>query len=73
MCIRDSLSIGCAPCTRAVSAGEAERAGRWWWESPEAGKECGLHPATPQAPLRFHPPSGPASGEVEHNPHEPND
>ena len=70
---RGYLSIGCAPCTRAVSAGEAERAGRWWWESPEAGKECGLHPATPQAPLRFHPPSGPASGEVEHNPHEPND
>jgi phosphoadenosine phosphosulfate reductase len=35
-------SIGCAPCTRAVSAGEDLRAGRWWWESPEA-KECGLH------------------------------
>jgi len=36
-------SIGCAPCTRAVKAGEDERAGRWWWENPES-KECGLHP-----------------------------
>ena len=36
------LSIGCAPCTRAVRPGEPERAGRWWWESDEA-KECGLH------------------------------
>ncbi len=36
------LSIGCAPCTRAVAAGEPERAGRWWWEA-EAGGECGLH------------------------------
>jgi phosphoadenosine phosphosulfate reductase len=35
-------SIGCAPCTRAVAAGEDERAGRWWWEQ-EADKECGLH------------------------------
>lgn len=35
-------SIGCAPCTRAVEAGEDIRAGRWWWESPES-KECGLH------------------------------
>jgi len=35
-------SIGCAPCTRPVTAGEDPRAGRWWWE--EAGhKECGLH------------------------------
>jgi phosphoadenosine phosphosulfate reductase len=37
------LSIGCAPCTRAVMPGEPERAGRWWWEQ-EAKKECGLHP-----------------------------
>jgi phosphoadenosine phosphosulfate reductase len=36
-------SIGCDPCTRPVTAGEDERAGRWWWESPEAVKECGLH------------------------------
>jgi phosphoadenosine phosphosulfate reductase len=35
-------SIGCAPCTRAISAGEDVRAGRWWWENPE-DKECGLH------------------------------
>jgi phosphoadenosine phosphosulfate reductase len=35
-------SIGCAPCTRAVSAGEDPRAGRWWWEQGTA-KECGLH------------------------------
>lgn len=35
-------SIGCAPCTRPVKAGEDERAGRWWWESAES-RECGLH------------------------------
>jgi len=34
-------SIGCAPCTRAVSPGEDQRAGRWWWE--QSHKECGLH------------------------------
>jgi len=38
-------SIGCSPCTRAISAGEDERAGRWWWENPET-KECGLHVKT---------------------------
>ncbi|MEH6472818.1 MAG: phosphoadenylyl-sulfate reductase [Halopseudomonas sp.] len=38
-------SIGCAPCTRAISAGEDVRSGRWWWENPEL-KECGLHPAS---------------------------
>jgi phosphoadenosine phosphosulfate reductase len=36
-------SIGCAPCTRAITQGEDVRAGRWWWEDPES-KECGLHP-----------------------------
>jgi phosphoadenosine phosphosulfate reductase len=36
------LSIGCAPCTRAVAPGEPERAGRWWWEQDQA-RECGLH------------------------------
>jgi len=36
------LSIGCAPCTRAVKPGESERAGRWWWEQDDK-KECGLH------------------------------
>lgn len=35
-------SIGCQPCTRAISEGEDIRAGRWWWEQPEH-KECGLH------------------------------
>ena len=35
-------SIGCAPCTRAISLGEDFRSGRWWWED-EAAKECGLH------------------------------
>lgn len=38
-------SIGCAPCTRAVAAGEHARAGRWWWEDPSS-KECGLHVAS---------------------------
>ncbi len=36
------ISIGCAPCTRAVRPGEDIRAGRWWWERPDQ-KECGLH------------------------------
>ena len=36
------VSIGCAPCTRAVLEGEDFRAGRWWWED-ESKKECGLH------------------------------
>lgn len=35
-------SIGCAPCTRAITEGQDIRAGRWWWEMPEQ-KECGLH------------------------------
>ena len=39
---RGYTSIGCAPCTRAVEAGEDERAGRWWWEQ-DAKKECGIH------------------------------
>lgn len=36
------ISIGCAPCTRAVKEGEDFRAGRWWWED-QSKKECGLH------------------------------
>ena len=36
------VSIGCAPCTRAIRAGEDFRAGRWWWEDNNK-KECGLH------------------------------
>jgi phosphoadenosine phosphosulfate reductase len=39
---RGFVSIGCAPCTRAIAPGEVERAGRWWWEHEEK-KECGLH------------------------------
>jgi phosphoadenosine phosphosulfate reductase len=35
-------SIGCAPCTRAVTPGENPRSGRWWWENADT-KECGLH------------------------------
>ncbi len=34
------LSIGCAPCTRAVAPGEDPRAGRW---SGIDKTECGLH------------------------------
>ncbi|GAB3189651.1 phosphoadenylyl-sulfate reductase [Hydrogenophaga aquatica] len=41
-------SIGCAPCTRAISLGEDFRAGRWWWED-ESAKECGLHVKKPEA------------------------
>jgi sulfate adenylyltransferase large subunit/phosphoadenylyl-sulfate reductase (thioredoxin) len=41
---RGFLSIGCAPCTRAVRPGESERAGRWWWEN-DGKTECGLHVA----------------------------
>ena len=38
-------SIGCAPCTRPVVAGEDARAGRWWWETERGtgASECGLH------------------------------
>ena len=36
------VSIGCAPCTRAIGEGEDFRAGRWWWEDASK-KECGLH------------------------------
>jgi phosphoadenosine phosphosulfate reductase len=39
---RGFISIGCAPCTRAIRPGEDFRAGRWWWEEASK-KECGLH------------------------------
>ncbi|NCI46822.1 phosphoadenylyl-sulfate reductase [Sediminibacterium soli] len=39
---RGFVSIGCAPCTRAIRPGEDFRAGRWWWED-SSRKECGLH------------------------------
>jgi len=34
------FSIGCQPCTRAVTPGEEGRAGRW---SGQAKTECGIH------------------------------
>jgi phosphoadenosine phosphosulfate reductase len=39
---RGFVSIGCAPCTRAIKPGEDFRSGRWWWED-NSRKECGLH------------------------------
>jgi len=39
---RGFTSIGCAPCTRATTPGDDERAGRWWWET-DVPKECGMH------------------------------
>jgi len=35
-------SIGCSPCTRAISKNDDIRSGRWWWENNQQ-KECGLH------------------------------
>ena len=34
------LSVGCAPCTRAVKPGEDARAGRW---ADSDKTECGIH------------------------------
>jgi phosphoadenosine phosphosulfate reductase len=45
---RGFVSIGCAPCTRAIKPGEDFRAGRWWWEDADK-KECGLHIHAPEA------------------------
>ena len=39
---KNFVSIGCAPCTRAIKEGENFRDGRWWWEN-QSKKECGLH------------------------------
>jgi phosphoadenosine phosphosulfate reductase len=44
---RGFVSIGCAPCTRAIKPGEDFRAGRWWWED-SSKKECGLHVQAPE-------------------------
>lgn len=41
---RGMVSIGCEPCTRAITPGQHEREGRWWWEN-DGSKECGLHSA----------------------------
>jgi len=44
-------SIGCTHCTRAVGAGESERAGRW---AGHVKIECGLHGDAPKvAPLKL--------------------
>jgi phosphoadenosine phosphosulfate reductase len=48
---RGFVSIGCAPCTRAIQPGEDFRAGRWWWED-NSKKECGLHVHTPGAEIK---------------------
>lgn len=50
---RGYASIGCASCTRAITPGEDERAGRWWWEAPDAGKECGLHTPVAERPVEW--------------------
>ncbi|MBC7599087.1 MAG: phosphoadenylyl-sulfate reductase [Polaromonas sp.] len=59
-------SIGCAPCTRAVTLGEDFRSGRWWWEQ-ESAKECGLHVAADgtheaEEPAAFEPLPSPLAG-----------
>ncbi len=41
-------SIGCAPCTSRIRAGEDARAGRW---RGQAKTECGLHLPAPVSPL----------------------
>ncbi len=40
LCSTGYPSVGCAPCTRAVAAGEDPRAGRW---AGSAKIECGIH------------------------------
>lgn len=45
------VSIGCAPCTRAIKPGEDIRAGRWWWELTDQ-KECGLHNNPRRSPIK---------------------
>ncbi len=43
------VSIGCECCTRAITAGEDPRAGRWWWENKDTLAECGLHVSSLEA------------------------
>ena len=59
-------SIGCGPCTRAVTPGEDFRSGRWWWER-ESARECGLHVGADgtheaQEPAAFEPGSSVSRG-----------
>jgi phosphoadenylyl-sulfate reductase (thioredoxin) len=42
----------CAPSPPPPHPGEDERAGRWWWESGDVSKECGLH-SRPAGALDF--------------------
>lgn len=49
------LSIGCAPCTRAVEPGEPARAGRW---ADSDKTECGLHDDPQARAAQFDPPRG---------------
>lgn len=37
------LSIGCEPCTILSKNKYNLRSGRWWWETKNIKKECGLH------------------------------
>ncbi len=55
---RGFVSIGCAPCTRAIAPGEPERAGRWWWEQ-DAKRECGLHSRSDAGEVAQRTPVGP--------------
>jgi phosphoadenosine phosphosulfate reductase len=56
------VSIGCAPCTRAIRPGEDFRAGRWWWED-NSKKECGLHVSN--APNTLVPPNAHTQAELQ--------
>lgn len=48
---RGFRSIGCQPCTRAISDDEEERAGRW---DGQAKTECGIHSfGKPDSPRQF--------------------
>jgi len=51
---RGYASIGCAPCTTAVTDGEHPRAGRWRGREKT---ECGLHVASGPVPLQLFPSS----------------
>ena len=58
-------SIGCAPCTRAISLGEDFRSGRWWWEAELEGGAAAFAtggPAPSQAKLVPSDERGPSIG-----------
>jgi phosphoadenylyl-sulfate reductase (thioredoxin) len=58
------VSIGCAPCTRAIAPGEPERTGRWWWEE-DAKRECGLHSRNGSGAVTEQTRSAPGSVKIE--------